>query len=318
MQHIVHIIIEAGKTGVELSLYIILPIMVVMMAVMKVLDEKGFLQKTATLMAPALSKVGLPGMGVFAIIQMLFISFAAPVSTLKLMEEDREISDAKIGATIAAVLVMAQANAAFPLAVVGLNIPIGIITSLISGFAASLMAYKMIDTTCSGDQDKRMISKEQVKSQEQLVKGKKGIISILFQGGEEGMIIAVKSMPPLILAVFLVNIMRDIGAIGWLEIWAAPLMEAIGIPGIAVLPIVTKFIAGGTAMMAIVIELMNDGAMSVAELNRIAGFTLNPLDPVGVAILMAAGQRVTRVARPAMMAAAMGIVLRGILHLIIF
>ena len=91
-----------------------------------------------------------------------------------------------------------------------------------------------------------------------------------------------------------------------------------GIPGIAVLPIVTKFMAGGTAMMAIVLDLMAEGAMTAAELNRIAGFTLNPLDPVGVAVLVATGPRVAKVAKPAIIAALIGIIVRGILHLIVF
>lgn len=317
MQSVVNMILDAGKTGVELSLYIILPVMVVMMAIMKLLEDRGVLQKIANLSAPLLSKVGLPGMGVFAILQMLFVSFAAPVSTLKLMERDSQISDAKIGATMAAILVMAQANATFPLAVVGLNIPVGMATSVICGCIASLAAYKMI-----GKDDDYIVGtgkqEQVVAAKEEKIKGKTGIIAVLFKGGEEGMMIAAKSMPPLILAVFLVNMMRSMGLISWMEIWAGPLLEMIGIPGVAVLPIVTKFIAGGTAMMAIVIELVNEGAMTVEELNRIAGFTLNPLDPVGVAIFLAAGERVARVARPAMIAAILGILIRGVMHIVIF
>jgi hypothetical protein len=49
-----------------------------------------------------------------------------------------------------------------------------------------------------------------------------------------------------------------------------------------------------------------------------AGFTLNPLDPVGLAVLLATGPRVTKVAKPAIIAAVIGIIFRGVLHLMIF
>ncbi|HSN65803.1 MAG TPA: nucleoside recognition family protein, partial [Fusibacter sp.] len=121
MQELLNIMLDSGRTGVELSLYIILPIMVIMMAIMHVLDKKNILNWVAKGFSPLLILFGLPGLGVFAIIQILFISFAAPVSTLKIMEHDKSISDAGIAATLAAILVMAQANAVFPLAAVGLN-----------------------------------------------------------------------------------------------------------------------------------------------------------------------------------------------------
>ena len=313
MQEFVDLILVSGRTGIELSLYIVMPVMVIMMALMKVLDEKGVLIRVARCSAPFLLIFGLPGLGIFAILQMLFVSFAAPVSTLKLMEKRAEISDAHIGATLAAILVMAQANAAFPLAVVGLNIPIGIASSFIAGLAASLIAYKLI-----GDKSSVAAPENNPSDDRERNSVKTSIISLLFKGGEEGMEIAIKSIPPLILAVFLVNILRMTSIINYLEVIFSPLLNQIGIPSSAVLPIITKFIAGGTAMVAVVIDSINAGTMSAVELNRVAGFTLNPLDPVGLAVLMAAGPRVVRVARPAIIAAVLGIIFRGIIHLIIF
>lgn len=310
MQEILNIMLDSGRTGVELSLYLILPIMVIMMAIMHVLDKKNILNWVAKGFSPLLILFGLPGLGVFAIVQILFISFAAPVSTLKIMEHDDSIGDAGIAATLAAILVMAQANAVFPLAAVGLNIPVGIATSLIGGLIASFIAFKL----SGGHTSDKAIPQVHM---EPIEKSKK-LVPLLFEGGEAGLAIVLKSIPPLIIAIFMVNLFKRYGVIDFLEVILSPTLTLIGIPTVAVLPIVTKFIAGGTAMMAIILDLMKEGAMSVTDLNRIAGFTLNPLDPVGLAVLMATGSRVTKVAKPAIIAAIIGIVIRGILHLIIF
>lgn len=312
METIIGMVLEAGQKGVDLSLYTILPIMVIMLGIMKVLDEKNILSLLAKGAAPVLLIFGLPGIGVFAIIQILFVSFAAPVATLKLMENNAAISDARIAATLAAILVMAQANAVFPLAAVGLNVPVNILTSLVTGLAASFIAFKLCEKKGWNYTD--VESKEDFKKKRSPEK----IIPLLFKGGEEGVNIVIKSIPPLIIAIFMVTVFEAIGVINVLETIVSPALVYVGIPGIAVLPIVTKFIAGGTAMMAILLDLVREGAMSVSELNRVAGFTLNPLDPVGLAVLMATGPRVVRVVKPAIFAAVIGIVLRAIIHILIF
>lgn len=313
MQTLIDMIIASGRIGINLSLYQILPIMVIMMAFMKVLDEKKVLIWVARIFTPFLIVFGLPGIGVLGILQILFISFAAPVATLKIMENDVNISDAKIAATLAAVLVMAQANAAFPLVAVGLNLPVSIATSVLFGLLASFIAFKIcqrldLDNT-EGNLDTPLAEKPP---------SSEPIISLIFKGGEEGLQIVMKSIPTLIIAIFMVQVLEHIGAINILERLMTPFLVQVGIPGIAVLPIFTKFIAGGTAMMAILMDLMNSELLSIAELNRIAGFTLNPLDPVGLAVLMATGPRVAKVAKPAVLAAIIGILLRGITHLFLF
>ncbi|OJV65204.1 MAG: nucleoside recognition family protein [Clostridiales bacterium 38-18] len=326
MEKVIQMMLESGKVGVELSLYTILPIMVIMMAIMNVLDKKNILSWIAKGVAPLMLLFGLPGLGVFAILQILFISFAAPVATLKIIDQDDTISDASLAATLAAILVMAQANAVFPLTSVGLNLPVGIATSLVGGLIASLIAYKLLKGKEAKQSDKNSIethhlnkddSEKKLEALEATHK-KKSIIALLFDGGESGLAIVLKSIPPLIIAVFLVNVLKTAGVIGILETILSPVLTAIGIPSVAVLPIVTKFIAGGTAMMAIILDLMKQGLMTAQELNRVAGFTLNPLDPVGLAVLVATGPRVAKVAKPAILAAVVGIIIRGILHLIIF
>lgn len=314
MTTIIDLIIKSGESGVNLTIYLLLPVMVVMMALMRTLEEKGVLAKIALLMAPLLSPFGLPGLGVFAMIQILLVSFAAPISTFKIIEQDHKISDAMRAATLATILVMSQANATFPLAVVGLNLPITILTSILGGLLSGFIAFKLMsneDTTAATAEDEELKEEAQPKT-------KRSFIQSLFAGGEEGLQIALKSIPPLILSIFMVNVLRETGVILLVERLMSPILVRVGIPGVAVLPIVTKYLAGGTAMMAITMELISEGALSVVELNRIAGFATNPFDPVGIALLVSVGPRMGKVVRPAIIAALVGIVFRGILHIIIF
>ncbi|MFW6301804.1 MAG: nucleoside recognition domain-containing protein [Bacillota bacterium] len=313
MQTVVDLIITSGETGVDLALYLLLPVLVVLMALMRVLEDKGILAFIAEKLSPVLVIFGLPGLGVFAMIQILFVNFAAPISTFKIMEQDGKISNRKVAATLGAVLVMSQANAAFPLAVVGLNIQVAILTSVLGGLLAGFLAYKI-----HGEDDEESFKEVAKNIEVEEDKEDLKLIPLLFKGGAEGLEIVKKSIPPLILAIFLVNVLREVGAIAVLETIMAPALTRIGIPGAAVLPIATKYLAGGTAMLGILLDLMREEVMTVAELNRVAGFTLNPFDPVGLALLISAGPRVKQVARPAMAAAVIGVIFRGILHLIIF
>lgn len=147
---------------------------------------------------------------------------------------------------------------------------------------------------------------------------KKTVIQILGDGGQEGMKIVFSMLPMLILAIFLVNVFEATGVISLLSSLLAPMLAVIGLPEATVLPIVTKFIAGGTAFMGITIDLMNDGLISVNELNRMAGFATNPLDVAGIAIFAAAGKRISQVIRYAVYGGLFGMTLRGVLHLLIF
>jgi hypothetical protein len=71
-------------------------------------------------------------------------------------------------------------------------------------------------------------------------------------------------------------------------------------------------------MMGVTLNLLKEGTITPLELNRMAGFLTNPCDLVGVAVLASAGARSASVVRPAVAGAAVGIVFRGILHLLIY
>ena len=143
-------------------------------------------------------------------------------------------------------------------------------------------------------------------------------LNLMIVGGQEAVHVILGAIPILILAIFLVNILKATGCIALLEGVLSPLFGWIGFPAVAVLPLATKYLAGGTAMMGVTLNLLKEGAITTQELNRMAGFLTNPCDLVGVAVLISAGARCASVVRPAIAGAVMGILLRGVLHLLIF
>ncbi|QQS54920.1 MAG: hypothetical protein IPM89_03525 [Candidatus Competibacteraceae bacterium] len=61
-------------------------------------------------------------------------------------------------------------------------------------------------------------------------------------------------------------------------------------------------------------EMLRSGAVTVATLNRGAGFVMHPLDLAGAAVLVSAGRRVAGVWRPAVPGAVADIVVRTLGH----
>lgn len=312
MEELVKIILLSGRSGLELALYVLLPVLVVMMAVMKVLEARGILAFAARMLQPVLRLFGIPGAGAFAIVQMLLVSFAAPLATLTIMEKDGT-SKRQIAATLAMVLTLSQANVVFPMVSVGLNLGVIMLTSIIGGVAAAALTYYLFARTADDSHSPENVFAPPVTN------GRKTTtLNLMIVGGQEAVQVILGTIPMLILAIFLVNILKSVGAIGQLEIILAPLFRLLGFPVVAVLPLATKYLAGGTAMMGVTINLLREGAISVQELNRMAGFITNPCDIVGVAVLISAGNRCASIARPAIAGAAIGILIRGVLHLFIF
>lgn len=312
MQLFLETLLASGRKGFELAFFVLMPIMVFMMAFMRVLEGKGVLRAAAVYAAPVLVFFGLPGLGVFAILQILLVSFAAPVSTLRIIDQDADVSDRKLAATLAAILCMSQANATFPLAVVGLELQATMLSSLLGGLIASFLTYRYFGRHLADETEPRD------EGQIAVGEGRRRVIDTLMVGAEEGFQLALKATPLLVLAVFAVNTLKNVGAIALVERVFAPVLALAGISGAAVLSIVTKYIAGGTAMMGATMPMIQDGTMSVAELNRIAGFTINTFDPVGIAVLASSGKRVAAFVVPAAKGALVGIVIRGAIHLAVF
>jgi spore maturation protein SpmB len=227
------------------------------------------------------------------------------------MEKDGT-SRRRIAATLAMVFTMSQANVVFPMVAVGLNLGVILLTSLAGGLVAAALTYYLFARSAGDDgpsDEQFVVDKKERKST---------TLNLMIVGGQEAVQVILGAIPILILAIFLVNVLKTVGAIALVETALTPFFARIGFPAVAVLPLATKYLAGGTAMMGVTLNLLKEGAITVQELNRMAGFLTNPCDLVGVAVLISAGARSASVARPAIAGAAAGILFRGVLHLMIF
>ncbi len=301
----VELILKSGKSAVDLCLYVLLPIMVVMMAFMRLLEEKRVLSFISKLFYPILRVFGMPGLGIFAALQILLVSFAAPIATLSIMEKEK-ISDREIAASLAMIFAMSQANAVFPLIVYGLDFKVILLTSILGGIIASSLTFYIFGKNLNYDNQRHtdILKKESNRS----------VLSIMLDGGNEAVNLILKSIPLIVLAIFLVNLLKAIQAITFIETIFKPVIGFFGINPSVTLPIVTKFLAGGTAMMAVSVELIKSGLMTAKDLNLIAGFLINPVDIVGVMVLCSAGETTRRVLKPALFGALCALFFKGVIH----
>jgi len=310
MEILIDIILKAGRSAVELSLFVLLPVMVVMLSLMRLLEARGVLDWLVVKLAPALKPVGLTGLGVFAALQINFVSFAAPMATLTMMEQ-RGASDRHIAATLAMVFAMAQANAAFPMMTMGLHFGTTLLYSLLGGLVAAAATYYLFG---------RSLSVEEARLDETLhhpvAEDAKGVLDVINRAGAEAFKIATGAIPMLVLSLVVVTALRTSGAIDSLTRLLAPLLTAASIDSALILPTLTKYLAGGTAMMGVMDEMRRAGQVSVELLNASAGFLISPFDVPGVAVLISAGRRVAAVWKPAALGACVGIALRTIGHIL--
>jgi len=312
VEELVKLMLISGKSGLELAFYVLLPVLVIMMAIMKVVEARGILALVARIVQPLLRLFGIPGAGAFAIVQMLLVSFAAPLATLAIMEKDGT-SKRQIAATLAMILTLSQANVVFPMVAVGLDLKVIMLTSIVGGLAAAAATYYLFARSVD-DVGRTETTFKPATDQTR----KTTTLNLMIVGGQEAVRVILDTIPMLILAIFLVNILKTTGAISLLEALLSPLFRLIDFPVVAVLPLATKYLAGGTAMMGVTLNLLKEGAITTLELNRMAGFITNPCDLVGVAVLISAGQRCASVVRPAIAGVVVGVLIRGILHLLIF
>ena len=302
--------LQSGRSALDLALYLLLPVLVIMMALMKLVEARGGLASVARLFQPLLRLFGVPGAGAFAMLQLILVSFAAPLATLVVMERDGTCRR-QIAATLAMIFAMSQANVVFPMVASGLNLWAILGTSLVGGLVAAACTYYLFTRSI-----------EDIPSEDHFSataeNGRSSSLGLMITGGQEAVTVIINAIPILVLSIFLVNLLKAVGAITVLETLLAPVFKTIGFPVEAVLPLATKYLAGGTAMMGVTLNLMKEGVITTTELNRMAGFLTNPCDIVGVAVLIAAGSRSASVVRPAIAGAVVGILLRGVLHLLIF
>lgn len=309
MEQIIQVILESGRSAIDIALYILLPIMVVMMAVMKLLDHYGILALVAKWLSPLLKPFGIPGIGVFAAIKILLVSFAAPVASFTLMDQDGT-SKRYIAATMAMIMTMSQANVVFPMIAVGLDLTVVMFSSIIGGLVAASITFHLLGRHWQSDVLHHLEADP--------FKKDKNPIQIMIDGGTEGTKVVLAAIPMLILAICFVNTLKATDAIAAISFVLAPPLSWLGLPEAAVLPIVTKIIAGGTAFMGVAMDLLNQGKLTAVDLNRMAGLVIHPLDIVGVAIFSLAGPRVAAIMKAAVIGALVGIATRAAIHLLWF
>lgn len=306
------IILEAGRAGVELGLFVVLPIMIVMLTIMRVLEGWGVLDWIVDKISPTLKPFGLTGMGVFAMLQISFVGFAGPIASLSIMDK-QGASRKHIAATLALVLSMAQANVVFPMAAKGLDLPITLIFSLIGGLVGAACTFHLFTRHLPDRLEPPVELPDHPEAQDT-----KSLIDVINHAGREAFSIVFSAIPLLVLALVLVNLFRSTGVIDLLGNLLEPLFQLFGVSADLLLPIFTKYIAGATAMMGVVSEFLQDGLISISEFNRMAGFLIHPFDLAGVALLISAGPRVAQVLRATLPGVLIAIAVRTILHVIWF
>jgi spore maturation protein SpmB len=306
----IDIILPAGRAAIDLAFFVLLPVMVVMLSLMRLLEAKGLLDWLVARLASAVQPFGLTGLGIFAALQINFVSFAAPVATLAMMEQ-RGTSDRHLAATLAMVFAMAQANASLPLAALGLDWGLTLLFSLVGGLVAAAAAYHGFG---------RSLSSEEHLTDDTLhhptAEGAKGVLDVINRAGSEAFKITIGAIPLLVLSLVFVTALRQAGAVDALSHGLRPLLGAMGIDPALILPTVVKYLAGGTAMLGTVDEMLRQGQFTTTLLNQSAGFLINPLDLPGVAILVSAGRRVAGVWKPAALGAGVGIAVRTLGHVL--
>lgn len=312
MDLLIDVILRAGRSAVELSFFVLLPVMIVMLSLMRMLEARGVLDWAVARIAPLLRPFGLTGLGVFAAVQINFVSFAAPVATLAMMDQ-RGTSSRHLAATLAMVMAMAQANVSMPLAAMGLHFGIVLAWSMVGGLVAAAATYYVFGRQLSATEhtlDETL--------QHPVADSAKGILDVINRAGAEAFKIAVGAIPMLVLSLTVVLALRRLGALDALTLWLSPALLAVGADPALILPTLTKFLAGGTAMMGVMDEMLRAGTASAATLNGAsAGLLIHPLDIPGVAVLISAGRRVADVWKPAALGAVVGILVRAAGHLVI-
>jgi spore maturation protein SpmB len=305
---LIDVVLEAGRAAVQFALFVMLPIMVVMLFFMRLAEARGWLDWLVERMTPLLAPFGMGGLGIFAALQINFVSFAAPVATLSIMEQ-RGVSDRHIAATLAMVFAMSQANAALPMMAMGLHFGPTLLFSVLGGLAAASFTYHVAGRYLSPEEGEISAT-----ISHQSAEGAKGVLDVINRAGAEAFKIAVGAIPMLVLSLVIVGALKHSGAIAMLTTSLTPLLIAASIDPVVILPGLTKYLAGGTAMLGVVDTLYRSGQLGADLINAYAGFLVSPFDLPGVAVLISAGKRIAAVWKPAAVGACVGIVLRILGH----
>jgi spore maturation protein SpmB len=304
MENVVNVVINAGRSALDVALYTLLPIMVIMTILMRFLETYGILGRMVVWLTPLVRPFGLSGLGALAILQGTFISFIAPLATLKMMEV-RGTSDRVLAASLAAIFATASANATYPLISLGLSIGTTVATSIVGALLAAASTYWLWG---------RNLSKFETGCLEKSSGGqtRPSVIDIINVSGSQAVQSIVAVIPMLILSLAVVFGLQQLGFVDWLANVLTPWLSSAGIDSAYILPAITKYLAGGTAMVAVFHELAKHPGFDHTLISKGAGFLIHPFDLPGLGIFAAAGPRTARVLLPAAGGAIVGIAIRTI------
>ncbi|MDO6407821.1 MAG: nucleoside recognition domain-containing protein [Pantoea sp.] len=309
--NIISIIMSAGKASVDVALYTLIPIMVVMLFVMKYLEAKGVLDFIVRHTTPLLKPLGITGLALFALIQLNFVSFAAPLAALAIMEK-RGTSDRHMAATLSMLFAMGQANAFYPLIPAGLHWGAAILISICGGIVAASTTYhffgRKLPAVALRDEDEGISHNE----------AKPGLIAIINNAGSDAIRLALGSLPMLILSLSVVGILKEAGGVELLTRWLSPLLDRLNISEVYILPALTKCLAGGTAYYGVIAGLVEKGLYSAHNINASAGLLIQTFDLPGIGIFLGLSSRFPRLFRFAVPGILLGIALRATAHSLLF
>lgn len=307
---IIGIIMSAGKASVDVALYTLIPVMVVMLIIMKYLEQKGVLDAVVRIMSPLLRPFGITGLAIFALIQLNFVSFAAPLAALAIMEK-RGTSDRHLAATLAMLFAMGQGNVFYPLIPFGLHWGNTLLISIIGGLAAAAFTYRLTG--------RKLSSVAESRPEEDIQDGKasQGLIAVINGAGSDAIRLALGSVPMLVLSLTVVGLLKAGGAIEALTSLLSPLLAVFNISDVYVMPALTKFLAGGTAYYGVMTDIIHKGLMTPQQINASAGFLIQTFDLPGIGIFLGIGSRFVRLFRYALPGALIGILIRGIIHVLL-
>ena len=112
--------------------------------------------------------------------------------------------------------------------------------------------------------------------------------------------------------------MQSAGLIEWLHHILMPVLGLLHIPDIFVLPALVKCVAGGTAYFGVISDLAQQGTVTANQINASAGLLIQTFDLPGIGIFLGISSRFVRLFRYVIPAVLVGILLRTVLHIILF
>lgn len=309
---LINVILSSGKSAVNLALYILLPTMIVMMFLVRLLEVYGVVAWFSKLLGPLLKFFGLNGFSLIALVQMNFVSFAAPIPTLSMMER-RGVSDRHLASTMAMTLSMAQANVLYPAATIGLNFISVLIVSILGGIIAASLTWYLFGRSLSSSSLMALNYVDELKTEKRL-----GILAIISDTGVDAFKIATGTLPMLILSLSVLGVLTQLGVIDFLKAFFTPVFEKFNANENILTLIMTKYLAGGTAVTGVINEFHSKGGFDSTVINNNAGLLINAFDLPGSALLISAGKRISKVFIYAVPGIVVAIGTRSTIHMLGF